>query len=91
MEWPAEFTSRPDSTVHLSIYRWRGSQRRYDWRVIVNGRLDHALYEAGRSDGSLPFEKLRRVANMGVTAETAPEEEVGDDLRNEIERNRRGR
>ena len=67
------------------------SQRRCDWRVIVNGRLDRALHEAGRLDRSLPFEELRRISYINEIAETAPEEGFGDYLRREIERVRHGR
>ena len=38
-----------------SFYRLRNSRFRIDWRVIANGRLDQALYEAGRLDRTLPF------------------------------------
>ncbi len=69
-----------------SFYRLPNSQRRCDWRVIVNGRLDRALYEAGRLDRSLPFEELRRISHINEIAESAPEQGFGDYLRREIER-----
>ena len=74
-----------------SFYRLPNSQRRCDWRVIFNGRLDRALYEAGRLDRSLPFEELRRISYINDIAETAPEKGFGDHLRSEIERLRYGR
>jgi hypothetical protein len=74
-----------------SFYRLPHSQRRCDWRVIINGRLDRALYEAGRLDRSLPFEELRRIGYINEIAETAPKEGFGDYLRREIERRRYGR
>ena len=73
-----------------SFYRLPHSQRRCDWRVIANGRLDRALYEAGRLDRSLPFAQLRRISYINDIAETAPEEGFGDYLRREMERLRHG-
>ena len=73
-----------------SFYRLPNSQRRCDWRVIINGRLDCALYEAGRLDRSLPFEELRRTSYINEIAETAPDDGFGDYLRREIERLRHG-
>jgi hypothetical protein len=74
-----------------SFYRLPHSQRRCDWRVIVNGRLDRALYEAGRLDRSLPFVDLRRTGYINDIADRAPEDGFGDFLRSEIERLRHGR
>jgi hypothetical protein len=74
-----------------SFYRLPNSQRRCDWRVIFNGRLDRALYEAGRLDRSLPFEELRRISYINDIAETSPEKGFGDHLRSEIERLRYAR
>ena len=74
-----------------SFYRLPNSRRRCDWRVIVNGRLDRALYKAGRLDRSLPFDELRRISYINEIAETAPEEGFGDYLRRQIERLRHGR
>lgn len=74
-----------------SFYRLPNSRRRWDWRVIVNGRLDRALYETGRLDRSLPFEELRRTGYINTIAETAPQARFGEYLRSEIERLRHGR
>ena len=74
-----------------NFYRLPSSRRRCDWRVFVNGRLDRALYEAGRLDSALPFEELRRLAYINDIANGAPEDGFGDYLRREMERNRHGR
>jgi hypothetical protein len=74
-----------------SFYRLPHSQRRCDWRVIVNGRLDRALYEAGRLDRSVPFEELRRTAYINDVADRAPADGFSNFLRSEIERLRHGR
>ncbi len=74
-----------------TFYRLRHSRYRFDWRVIANGRLDRALYDAGRLDQTLPFEELRRIARINEIANNAPEEGFGDHLRREIERDRHAR
>lgn len=74
-----------------SFYRLPNSRRRCDWRVIVNGWLDRALYESGQLDRSLPFEELRRLAYINDIANAAPEEGFGDHLRRELERIRHER
>jgi hypothetical protein len=74
-----------------SFYGLPHSQVRCDWRVILNGRLDRALYVAGRLDRSVPFEELRRIGYINTLAEVAPEDAFGDYLRQEIERRRHER
>ena len=65
--------------------------RRWDWRVLANGRLDKALYEDGRLDRTLPFPDLRRSAYLNEIANSAPEEGFGDHIRRELERRRHER
>jgi Domain of unknown function (DUF4105) len=74
-----------------SFYRLPSTRWRFDWRVIANGRLDKALYEAGRLDRSLPFAELRRTAFLNEIANSAPEEGFGDHIRREIDRRRQER
>jgi hypothetical protein len=71
-----------------TFYRLPHSRFRLDWRVIINGRLDRALYEDGRLDRSLPFQELRRCAYLNEIANNAPEEGFGDYIRRELERHR---
>jgi hypothetical protein len=74
-----------------SFYRMPGRQFRCDWRVIANGRLDKALYDAGLLDQTLPFAELRRFAYLNEIANGAPEEGFGDYMRRELERRRHER
>jgi hypothetical protein len=73
-----------------TFYRLPNSRRRWDWRVLANGRLDRALYDAGRLDRSLPFDDLRRSAYLTDVANAAPADGFGDYVRRELEA-RRGR
>jgi hypothetical protein len=74
-----------------SFYRLPSRRLRLDWRVIGNARLDRALYAAGRLDRSLPFEDLRRAAELTAVANAAPRDGFGDHIRRELERRRRDR
>ena len=74
-----------------SFYRLPNSRCRCDWRVLANGRLDQALYEAGRLDRTLPFPELRRAAYLNDVANSAPEDGFGDHIRRELERRRHER
>jgi len=74
-----------------SFYQLPSTRWRLDWRVIANGRLDKALYNAGRLDRSLPFADLRRTAFLNEIANSAPEEGFGDHIRRELERRRHER
>jgi Domain of unknown function (DUF4105) len=71
-----------------SFYQFRGAKCRCDWRVLANGRLDAALYEAGRLDRSIPFPELRRKAHLNEVANAAPDEGFGDHIRRELEKRR---
>lgn len=74
-----------------TFYQLPSTRVRFDWRVLANGRLDRALYQAGRLDSSLPFPELRRSAYLNEVANSAPEEGFGDHIRRELERRRHER
>ena len=44
----------------------------FDWRIVVNGRIDELGYERGRLDTSLPFEELRRRSAISTRAQAFP-------------------
>jgi hypothetical protein len=73
-----------------SFYRMPHSRCRLDWRVLANGRLDHALYHAGRLDRTVPFDELKRSAYLNDVANAAPADGFGDHIRRELEGRRRG-
>jgi hypothetical protein len=73
-----------------TFYRLPNTRRWFDWRILANGRLDRALYDAGRLDRSVPFDELRRTAYLTDVANAAPADGFGDYVRRELEA-RRGR
>lgn len=74
-----------------TFYRLSNSRYRLDYRVLVNGRLDRALYEDGILDRTLPFHELQQLARINDIANAAPEADFGDHLRRELERRRNER
>jgi hypothetical protein len=74
-----------------TYYRLPNSRPRLDWRVIINGRLDQALYEDGRLDCTLPFPELHRSVFLNDVANSAPEVGFGDYVRRELEKGRHDR
>lgn len=74
-----------------TFYRLPHSRYRFDWRILANGQLDRALYEAGRLDRTLPFQELRQNARLNAVANSAPTNGFGDHIRRELERHRHGR
>ena len=43
----------------------------WDWRILLNGRLDEMGWERGTIDNSLPFEQLREVSEINPRAKQA--------------------
>jgi hypothetical protein len=62
---------------------------RCDWRILVNARLDRALYASGRLDRTVPFAELRRAARLNDIANAAPEDGFGAYIGRELEKQRK--
>jgi hypothetical protein len=43
----------------------------FDWRILVNGRVDELAYERGQIDTSLPFDELRAHSNITEKSKAA--------------------
>ncbi len=43
----------------------------WDWRILLNGRIDELGYGRGTSDTSLPFAELRRRSAISQKAKSA--------------------
>ena len=46
-------------------------KRTFDWRILLNGRIDEMVYENGGLDRSLPFETLRQISLINDKALSA--------------------
>ena len=45
----------------------------WDWRILVNGRIDELAYQRGRLDTRLPFTELRERSNITQRGRAAGE------------------
>jgi hypothetical protein len=56
-----------------SIRTQRASSQRvpWDWRILLNGRLDQMLYQQGVLEGDLPFAELKQRAHINSLARAA--------------------
>jgi hypothetical protein len=66
------------------IYRQRKGQIGWDWRLLINGRLDELLYDLKRLDQSRPLAELKRLSWVNEIANRAPREEFSDYIRREL-------
>lgn len=48
--------------------------RRYDWRILLNGKADEMLYDGGNLAGDLPFAQLKEKAHINDVAHTVNED-----------------
>jgi hypothetical protein len=48
-----------------------GERRPWDWRILLNGRLDEMGYELGRLDTSLPFPEFKQRSEITEKAKAA--------------------
>jgi hypothetical protein len=67
-----------------SIYRQRQGRTVWDWRLLVNGRLDRMLYDRKRLDQSQSFENLKQQSWVNEVASRAPRDGFGDYIRREL-------
>lgn len=74
-EWYNAFTHNCTTTIRLHSQHI-GEGRPWDWRILLNGRLDELGYEQGRLDTSMPFPELKaksEITEKAKAAGTAPD------------------
>ena len=67
-----------------SIYFQRHGKMVWDWRLLVNGRLDRMIYDHRWLEQRLPFDELKRQSHVNPIANRAPADGFGDYLRHEL-------
>jgi hypothetical protein len=68
--WYNAFTHNCTTTIRQHI-KHLGAAEAFDWRILVNGRLEELLYERGRIDTALPFAELRERSEITEKAKAA--------------------
>jgi hypothetical protein len=68
--WYNAMTHNCTTTIHLHAQHVAPSNP-WDWRLLVNGKLDELGYERGAVDTSVPFSELRRRSDITERARAA--------------------
>jgi hypothetical protein len=68
--WYNALTHNCTTTIRLHMKNI-AAENPWDWRILVNGRIDELGYERGSIDTSLPFEELRAQSNITERAGAA--------------------
>jgi hypothetical protein len=69
-DWYNAATHNCTTTIRLHMQHV-GLSQPFDWRVLLNGRIDEWAYERGRIDTSMPFEELRIASDVTERARQA--------------------
>jgi len=69
-KWYNAATHNCTTTIRLHMQHV-GLARPFDWRILLNNRLDEMGYEQARIDTSLPFEELRKASDVTERAKSA--------------------
>jgi hypothetical protein len=67
-----------------SIYAQGRGHMTWDWRMLFNGALDHMMYDRQLLNDSLSFDQLKEQSWINEIANRAPEDGIGDYLRQEL-------
>jgi hypothetical protein len=68
-EWYNVVTS--NCTTNIRGHVAPGHRNTWDWRMLINGRMDELLYERGAFDSSLPFAELKQRSHINAVAKAA--------------------
>lgn len=61
--------------------RYKANRPPFNWRVVINGKIDAYLYELGILDQTLPFERLKQACNINDAAKGIPDDNYGNAIR----------
>jgi hypothetical protein len=71
-EWYNAVTNNCTTNIDVSASQAQGTRTRWDWRVLLNGKMDEMLYEHGRLvTGGLPLPELKAQAHINDAARAA--------------------
>jgi hypothetical protein len=69
---PAWYNALTDNcTIAIRTQRDAADRAPWDWRMLLNGRLDELLYERGTIVTNLPFAELKKLSNINLRARAA--------------------
>jgi hypothetical protein len=73
-EWYNALTNNCTTNIAVSAAQARDVRTRFDWRILLNGKMDEMMYEhGGLVTGGLPLRELREQAHINAAARNADE------------------
>jgi hypothetical protein len=78
-EWYNALTHNCTTTIFTHVKPLVGRVP-FDWRILMNGRIDELLYEHGVLDHSMPLDELRERSRVTEAARAASEPGAGGDF-----------
>jgi hypothetical protein len=74
-EWYNAATTNCTTSIRSDLASARGGiAAPWDWRILANGYMDEMLYQRGELAGDLPFQELRRRADIDEAAMAADQD-----------------
>jgi len=71
-EWYNALTNNCTTNIAVSASKAKQRRARFDWRVLLNGKMDEMMYEHGSlSTGGLSLAELKRQAHINPAAKAA--------------------
>jgi hypothetical protein len=71
-EWYNALTNNCTTNIDVSASQARGKGTVWDWRVLLNGKMDEMMYEHGTLvTGGLPLPELKAQAHINAAAKAA--------------------
>jgi len=71
-EWYNALTNNCTTNIDVSASQARGKKTVWDWRVLLNGKMDEMMYEHGTLvTGGLPLPELKAQAHINAAAKAA--------------------
>lgn len=70
-QWYNALTTNCTTSVMPHLLADKEISMPWDWRILLNGRIDEMAYEQGRLAGGLPFDELKRRAHINSAARAA--------------------
>ena len=71
-EWYNALTNNCTTNIAVSAAEAQGVHVRYDWRVLLNGKMDEMMYEHHTLvTGGLPLPALKEQAHINLAAKAA--------------------
>jgi hypothetical protein len=73
-EWYNALTNNCTTNIAVSAAQARDVRTRFDWRILLNGKMDEMMYEhGGLVTGGLPLRALKEQAHINAAARNADE------------------